>query len=261
MKRFAIFALLILAAASAWAQGITLIGPDGPIDPKDYAQVQVQGLSDDALPAARVEWTPTAGVTLIPAKTWGGQPFLWFSARNPGKYTITVTCNGWRTSLDRALSEAKSARIDPDLLARLSTLSEEVILRYPVTSGSCVVEVSGTQPDPTPPPVPPPTPGVRRIIMLYETGDQTAELGALQIRLRQSPYLKEKKHSLLILDQNGLEAGTTNVHPVVAQALKDRGQTPLPAILVYDAAGSFVGVAECPKTVDEVIAFVKQKGG
>jgi hypothetical protein len=262
MRRITIFALALLVTAVAWGQGVVLVGPTAPIDPKDFAQIMVSGLTDQDLPAARVEWAPAAGVTLIPAKTWGGQPFLWFSSRVPGKFTVTVTVNGWRKSFDSALVDAKAARIDPDLLAKFTTLSEEVVRQYPVSSGSCVVEVSGTQPDPIPPPVP--TPGVRRLLLIHESGEQTPEIGALIVRLHQSPYLKEKKHSFLDLDKDGHQAGTQNVHPAIVQALKDlqAKNVKLPALVLYDSSsGAFVAAVEVPKTVDEVVDFVKKNGG
>ncbi len=251
--------LLIVCGSTLHAQGITLTGPSGSVEPREYAQILVSGLSDQDLPAARVEWTPTAGTTLIPARTWGGQPFLWFSARNPGRYTITVTANGWRRSLDAATREATTAKLDEALLARLAALSEEITLRYPVTSGQCAVEVAG---DPIPPPIPPPpVTGMRRILLIRETSQSTPQLAALIQDLRNLPYLSEKKHSLLIFDKDTkLPPGT--VPPELAQAIKDLGTTPLPAVVVYSGDdGRLCGVAACP--VDQVafIDLLKKLGG
>lgn len=255
-----LYPLLFALTATAAAQGITLTGPSAPVDPKEYVQILVSGLSDQDLPAARVEWSPTAGTTLIPARSWGGQPFLWFAARSPGKYTVTVTCNGWRKSLDAAIRDATAAQLDAGLLTRLTSANEEIVLRYPVTSGSCVVEVAGA--DPNPPVPPPPISGQRRILLIRETSQSTPGMAALIQDLRNLPYLAEKKHRLLVLDKDSkLPSGS--VPPEVARALVDLGSTPVPAVLFYEASadGRLIGKAACPADQAAFLALLKSFGG
>lgn len=247
--------LLFLVATTTFGQGIILVGPDTPVQPKDFVQILVSGLEDSQLPAARVEWTPTNGVTLIPARTWGGQPFLWFSSRAAGKFTITVTVNGWRKSVDAAVSDVTKSGI---AASEFKTAAAALAAQYPMTSGNCVLEVAGENP----PPPPPPVVGPRRILLIRESGDQTPQLGALIVRLQTNPYFKEKKHDLQVLDPQGKLAGTETAHPAIVQALKDLGATKLPAVAVYSAdSGKLVGVAECPLVAEEFLALVKKFGG
>jgi hypothetical protein len=252
--------LLLLLAGPAFGE-VTLTAPSGPVDPKDFVQIMVSGLSDAELPAARVDWTPQDGVTLIPAKTWGGQPFLWFSARNKGTYKITVTVNGWRQSLDTAIRDATAAKIDPALLAKLEAANKDLGTKYPTSTAACAVEVAGSGPNPPIPPVPPvPTPGVRKIILVWETSQSTPALSRLIQDLRNLPYLAERKHSLKILDKDTKSPSGT-VPAELAQALRDIGGQTLPAVCIYDDQGRLVGKAACPADKAGFLELIKQNGG
>jgi hypothetical protein len=164
--------LLILLPAIAAGQEIRLDGPGEPIQPREYCQVLVSGLSDADLPGATVDWSPREGTTCMPARLWGGQPFLLFSGKQPGLYRISVTTNAWRGNLDASVDAARRAgTIDPETLARLVTVQSDLAARYPLRTGTCDVEVAGVPPPPTPPdpgPDPPPATKVTAVTYVHE---------------------------------------------------------------------------------------------
>jgi hypothetical protein len=167
--------LLLLAwlvPAIAGGQEVVLSGPSSPLQPREYAQILVYGLADSDLPTASIEWSPRDGTTLMPARLWGGQPFLLFAARTPGTYTITVTQNGWRANLDAAVDAMRrAATVDADLFSRLANVHTELRNRYPVRTGSCLVTVAGDVPTP---PTPPPDPSVKADQVTIVTESQEA---------------------------------------------------------------------------------------
>jgi hypothetical protein len=247
---------------------VELKPPDSPVEAREFVQIPVLGLSDADLPAARVEWSPTAGVSVIPAKMWGGTPFLWFQAKQPGKYTITVTVNGFRKSLDTALSECKTANIDAALLKQLSAVSVSLEGKYPLSTASCAVEVGSVNPPVPPPPPTPPTPttGKRVVILLRETADQSPALARLIVALRKSSYFPDKQHRLLILDRDSKDE-TGAPSPLVSRFLKAVPGAVLPVVAVYEAPaagsgeGKYVGSDPCPDSLTGFVSVVQKFGG
>jgi len=53
-------------------------------------QLFVRGLPAEQLPAARVIYFPRNRVVIVPAQTWGGDPFIWFRAKDTGSYLVAV---------------------------------------------------------------------------------------------------------------------------------------------------------------------------
>jgi len=109
-----------------------------------------------------IDWEPKAGVTLIPATMWGGQPFIWFRSRNGGEVRITLSMNGWRQSLNDALSAVQAAKVDAELTADLVAVGKRAAAMYPLSHTEVVLEIGDpepivalphpTVPDPTLPP-------------------------------------------------------------------------------------------------------------
>lgn len=179
--------LSILCLLLAAGQEIRLDGPTEPLQPREYCQILVHGLSDAELPTAEISWSPREGTTLLPARLWGGQPFLLFSGKTPGRVTITVTTHAWRGNLDAAVDAVRRAgTIDADLWTRLVTLQQELAGRYPLRSGTCDVEVAGVPPPPPPGPDPGPaeTTGTAYLLIFRHADQVSADQAAVLAKLR-----------------------------------------------------------------------------
>ena len=91
MKRVLLaMAVTLLLGSLAYCDGITITGPTEPVQVTEQVQLSVKGLTDADLPKARVIVWPRERTTMVPARTWGGDPFIWFSARLPGTYLIAM---------------------------------------------------------------------------------------------------------------------------------------------------------------------------
>ncbi len=68
---------------------------DGParLDAGDMAQFTCRGLEPSAIGAARVIVWPRDKTTVIPAISWGGEPFVLFQSKTNGTYLIAVAVN------------------------------------------------------------------------------------------------------------------------------------------------------------------------
>ncbi len=82
----------ITTAAVDNVAGVSITGPD-KVQPGQLAQFLVTGMSDEALNVAVVDWSPSENVTVIPAKTWGGQAMILFQPPATGaavKYDLWI---------------------------------------------------------------------------------------------------------------------------------------------------------------------------
>jgi hypothetical protein len=255
----AILVWMCLAAIAAGAD-LALIPPSGPIEPREYAQISVYGVADRDLAGARVEWSPRDGTTLIPARLWGGQPFLWFSARQPGKYSVTITIHGWRQTLDQAAAEMGAAGVDDAAAGRLRDLAQDMATRYPTARATCVLEVAGGPP-PEPPPAPDPAPPAttaRSLVILRESGSTTSGQASLYRQLRTDSTwlttLETGGHRLEILDPDSKDKAGS-VPEVVARCLAYPGRPELPAVFVLELSdggpGRVLSAKPLPASVAE----------
>ncbi len=226
----------------------------------------IMGITHKELPMAAVNWQPSEGVTLVPARTWGGAPFLWFSARRPGRYEISITINAWRKSVDAAVEQTSRAGIDSGDLAQFQAAAERLRARYPVRDGSCVVEVT----DKNPPPPPPPISGRRWCLILHESAATTPEIARCLLQLRTDSYLAEKKHNLQILDVDSKnESDTPNqavaqwVARLKAAGVSFPGGVGLIVAELSDDGrlGKVLFEGQCPLSSDAVISLLKTTGG
>jgi hypothetical protein len=266
MRTKCLTVIFLLLVTRLYAEGlavgeIKIDAPPAPVQPREYTMLLVHGLQDADLQKALVDWTPREGVVLLPFKTWGGQAVLLFSAAKPGKYAISITVNGWRQSTERAVEEAKAARIDAELLKMFEDVVAKLEVTYPYSLGSCVVEVAGTVP-PTPTPTPTPTPGKKAVVILRETSESTPEMALLIAGLRNSPAMAA--HDLLVLDKDSKTPEGQPV-PMVQAYLRQLGSQKLPAIVI-DVPGSYadddvIYKGACPATAAEVVELLKQSGG
>lgn len=250
--------VLFLAATLSLAQEIKIIGPSTPVAPNDTTVLTVVGLSDDEVARAKPSSTPSKDVQLLTNRPWSGYPYLTFRAKTPGKYTVEVTLNAWRSNLDLALQDAKAANIQTPLLAELEALAGKFSQAYPVRMGTCTVEVAGTVVVPPIVVVPPEvTTGRKKIVVLLERGQTSPGQSRLITALQSgttvpAKYLASKQHMLQILDDD---------HSLAQPWLPKLGSVQVPAMLIQDIASSGVSVEKLPETADEFIALVKKYGG
>jgi len=243
LTRHWLLMLSVLVIATAQGGGVEILGPPDnedlskPVKAGRYVRLRVQDVNPAVVTEEGLVWYPTSGVDLIPARTWGGEPFLLFLAERPGKYMLALfvpTAGEGGCSLQREMVEIQ------------------------------VGESPDPEPDPEPDPDPQPTPGRRLVLVLHETGNTDVDWGNLRMRLRASEYLEQQKHTLLILDQHAKDS-SGNAHPELARYLGLFDQVPLPALFVVEVADGQIGrllhKGPCPATAEEVVKLVKQCGG
>lgn len=120
---------------------------------------------------------------------------------------------------------------------------------------------------PVPPPVPPtPVPGQRAVLIIRETADGTPELSRLLVALRSGPqadYLRQKGHTLHILDDDSVDQNGRPSPIVEAWRPHIAGMT-LPLLIVIDPATSTPLLKEFiapTATAEQIVARVKEYGG
>lgn len=124
----------------------------------------------------------------------------------------------------------------------------------------------GPSPPPEPEPDPEPTPqeGPRTVMLLYESEDSSPQLAALMVGLRNgtpAKYLADKKHRLLILDDDATDQLGRPI--ALVEKLLARG-IELPALFICDSA-----TGKCLKemhiesgtTADNIVERVREAGG
>lgn len=123
-------------------------------------------------------------------------------------------------------------------------------------------------PDPEPkpdPPQPPVVQGKRLAVIVRETGDQSPALARTVVALRagkQAAYLKEKGHTLKLLDDDSkTEDGLTD--PDLALVEPEIRGKPLPVLVVLTEDGRALGTTSLPAefSADSVVEFIKKHGG
>lgn len=261
----AIALLLAIGASILQAAEVTITGP-ARINAGAYAFYQVVGLGENDPLGATVAMTgetdagkpiPSDTMVCLPFSGWGGGGHLLFvSAGISGRYKITVTLNGWRSGLDRAVADAAGARVAAELLGELQAVAGKAAGAYPYRSGSTVLEVTGANPPPPPPP-PPPEVGRRWILVFYESQTADPALTLQLLQLRASQYLRDKQHAVRLLDDD---------LPAAAAWLGARKLTTLPALVVTeltagDGAGRVLYSGVLPGSFDATLALVQQHGG
>jgi len=207
-------------------------------------------------PTAGIEWTPREDTTLIPARLWGGQPFLLFAARQPGTYTIHVTLHAWRNNLDAAVDAVRrAALIDQDLFQRLESLASDLRSRYPVRSGSITVTVAGQLP-PDPPQPPGPVTTADQVTIVTESTD-TLSVAQQEIihgeAVRSAAAAAGLEFHAVDRDISGPDAGR------VQHALEACAGQSVPR-LVFSAAGQVIDTLPLPASVAETVTLFHARG-
>jgi len=246
---------ILLAAAPAAAADIHLAGPGGPIEVREYTQIMVTGLAIEDLPAAVVTATPAEGVLLLPARLWGGAPFILFSARRPGRYEVRVTLHGWRRRLDEAITEATTAQVASADLAELVAVAERLAAAYPQGAGAITLDVLGEDPPDPPPPV-----GAPAVAIVHQaehnhrlTPERLKALYSRNVRR----WATEHRLPLVVIDPDpgGPDRERLEDWDVYFQA---SAGADLPAVVVLDeATGQVVTVAPLPADEAALLEFLE----
>jgi len=169
--------MLLLLLVAVWClpvAAVELDGPTEPIEAGEYCQIFVRDMADDDLPKARVIYWPRNRVIVVPAKTWGGEAFIWFGARVEGVYLLAVA-----VPRDNVLDYAETTII--------------------VGKGDDDVD-----PDPPPPPPPPPGPIQEMTVLVVEetsvprTEEQVQMLACYPCR----KWLTDNGHRLRVVDRD-----------------------------------------------------------
>jgi hypothetical protein len=222
----AILCLLLLSAA----EPIVLQGPDGPVEPGQSVQVFVTGIDEAALPAAYAGHWPRKQTTFVPARTWGGKPFIWFAAARSGEYLISV-CVAENNTIRR---------------------------------GELVIVV-GEGDDDNPIPPPPPQPGKRRIRIIEETKYRTPAQARVMLSPELRKYCAQKNHAFLLRDRTlSAEEEATPVGKTVVfyRQLASEREIELPAFFVAaDDDREVLYAGPFPATVEEAIRIIQEHGG
>ncbi len=219
----------------ASAADLVINGPTEPIEVREDAQLIVDGLTEEMIPAAVVNWWPKERVKLWPCKMWGGPHFLLFEAAKPGTYMVEVFVCGPSGPLH----------------------------------AECVVVVGeGDDDDPPPPPPPPPNPDKVEVILLYETAAST--LTTAQVSLMDKLVQELDRRSIVWhrVDKDKINAATGESPSFLKPYLTASQNQTLPVLAVgalrQDGAFSGVlGVDPLPGRYEEAIALVDGyvKGG
>ena len=236
-------ALLSLVATSA-AADIHIEVPTEPVAAGENIQIFVAGIASAELPKAIATHWHREGTTFVAAKTWQNKPFIWFAARLPGKYLISVTV--------------------PKLA------NGEAVLEH----AEAVITVVDGEPPPNPP-IPPVPPGEISMCLILESETRTAQESAMLGTVR--AYAKQAKLTLPFMDQDAIDGApnkTPNKTPKwlspYLEAVKTRA-IKLPALVVLaqvpatntTAAVSSVVAVEPLGGLNgaEVVELVKKHGG
>jgi hypothetical protein len=267
---------LVLICAPVWGQDqlvvprishtvglgdILIVAPNTPIQTQRSKKLPVIGLSEQELGTAVLDVEPDDGVEIYPIRTWSNALLLDFTADKPGKYTVSITLNGFRQHHDNFLIELRKASAPPELLAKYETLANELIPAFPLKVGSCVVEVAGQVPLPPtvpPGPNPPTTPSpskIDRVTYVWEKDQGPVPQGVAKALQRLNT---DSAYRVLATDFeedtiDGSDGQTPDQYVIALKAAREMG---LPA-LVVQAGTVVVKVVKAPKTEVEVLDVVK----
>jgi hypothetical protein len=221
-------AVLLAIIVAGVSVDLTIDGPSEPIETRETCQLFVNGLEEAQLNSAYAGHFPREGTQFVAARTWGGRPFIWFNAQDPGKYLIEV--------------------IDFEGRRR----------------AEAIVVVEGENgPDPTPDPDPP-NEGSRYLVVIEESSQRTPQLSNLLLRLRSSDYLEENDHNLLIADQDGTNEQGQPIPSLKPYLDRAQEEPALPILFIVDGDSSPAEVyyqGPVPNTYQETIELLKRYGG
>ena len=257
-------AALLLGVICCACCAVEIVVPAGDIQPRELVVLEVRGLTDEQLSRSVVDWSPKDGVQVIPARSWSGSPQVFFSAKQPGKYSLSVKTG---VSLSNAVVTAESAKVDAGLVAELKSIVGRIEAAYPPDSTSVTITVAGAPEPPKPEPQPTPTPivkGKRKVVILHEQTDDSFAFAALKIGLqsgKNAEWIKQHGHKVWVLDK---DARDENGKPIknVQDWLSVVGGV-VPSIVIVDEANKVIDSGKLDDTVtpENVVERIKRGGG
>ena len=272
MKRLAFLLLLIpwltpAGCPQGMAAEVVITAPTTPVQPGMIAVLTVTGVDD-------VQWDQTEITCSQPAFTLpvtlrGNQKAVLFQGMTPGKYTLTLSLNGWRADLDAAVAKVTAARIDEALMTSLATSVAEIVTRYPLVSSAATLEVAGTVPPPPPPP--PPTdapwgsPGLSVLILRESQSLQSLPVAqraiftsaqVLQWLNSNCVQLPDGRPAFRVWDDDGSDVGNA---PAVMQAaykiVRAKMEDNAPTIGISNGKTGYIG--PLPGTVVDMLKLLE----
>ena len=189
-------------------------------------------MTDDDLPKARVIHWPRNRVVLVPAKTWGGDAFLWFGTKAEGTYLLAVA-----VPRDNVLDYAECVVI--------------------VGDGE---EDEDDSPDPPPPPPPPPPGPIQEmtVLVVEESSQRTPEQAAILMCYPCRKWLTDNGHRMRIVDKDVKDQ--SGQVPADLERFIDPPPDILPYVFLVDANGVTHWQGPLPDTLDEFQALWKEYG-
>ncbi len=256
MKPLTSLLLTLLYPIMLWGGEVELTGPTSPIEPRDTVQIFIKGIAAADLPSTAVTCSPSENVLMIPANTWGGQPFILFESRAKENvdYFITVSLNPWLAALNRDVAKAAQSSISKEDLAKLEALQIELNSKYPSGIGGCVVEVRTDDQSPIPPL---PVQGPKRLIIIRESSLQTPQQSQLYASLHANNDLSSKKHQILILDPDQVD-GNNLAPPEIAPYLKNANPASSVCFVVDIATNKTLFQGPTPEKEEEVLILFQK---
>jgi hypothetical protein len=79
------------ASAMVAAAEPTLTPPTGSLGAGEYLEITIGGITEADLPRTKLVLWPRDGTSIMPVKTWTGQPLVLFRAKTPGKYLLALS--------------------------------------------------------------------------------------------------------------------------------------------------------------------------
>lgn len=229
--------IILLLAVQAQAQKLTI--PTGPVAVGDWVQVDLKEFDMNNIKLCKVHYYPRpAGVKIIPAKTWGDEAIVLFSAKVAGTYLLYT---------DSPYAEC------------------EIVVGGIGPGPGPIPPVPPNPPTPEPPVPPAPQPDTKYQIMLFQDTDQTDNLPIAQVALLSGRNFRQELEKLghtfvgsYNLSKYKCKTGQCPNLPEAPANLQQwinwLGNTPLPAVILWDGKdGSVPRVFELPKTKEEFL--------
>lgn len=220
LTRLCLPAILVWVAAGH-AADIEVSGPT-EAGPGQLIMLQVSGVSASELSDCRLIHWPAEGVSVIPATTWAGQPFVLFNASEPGTYVLVV------------------------------------FLQRPGSgyAGHGITVGPQPGPGPDPGPTPDPSPGPQHlslVLVIEETSERTPAQAAVLLNEPLRTWMTNQKLSFRLLDRD--QAG--NVPEAYAPYFRAAAETgTYPVVFLVGDDGSVIQQGSLPATVDEFKARI-----
>lgn len=246
------FLLLIALCSTVSASDIVLVAPPSPVDKNDLVLIEVKGLDSKQINMVRVTSTPSVGVTCKMVMLGGNSHTIFFQTKIPGKYVVRAEMNGWRSGVEAGLVEALKADIDPELIAEIGGLVVKLVDRYPVSSGSAAVDVSGLATPPDAPPVDTNPERIDRATYIYEKDQNNIPRPVSFALQRLNNEYKDVIATEMEEDSTDGDGQVPDQYRIALEAARKAG---LPA-LVIQAKLKVIKVLKDPKSEAEVMDAV-----